>query len=205
MAAQAFEIKINVNKLAFPRLRSCAQAFSITAHDFEGQILSLFGALHRRQEKEIFKTEGAASGAKWAALDPKYAARKKAITAAAGQVKRQVKAAGLKVPKLFPRGAKILVLSGDMKERFVNSGRPEYIQEALVGKTSVLYRFGAESEIAGYHVEGNPNLPVRDMVRKSPEQVAEFRATLLDWYVNKRIPQALKACRVALRAVRRPR
>jgi hypothetical protein len=174
---------VDLNRRGMERVREIAKGFEITAGDIRGPILSRAAAVHRKQEARIFASEGGvgASG-RWPALSPEYAEHKRRA--------------------LSPRRPKILVWSGDMKERFLTPSRKEYIERAVQrGKRWVL-QFGASSEIAGYHYEGGPNLPKRDMITKTARQIGELRRSLVEWYRTERVPQVRRALAVAARQSR---
>lgn len=178
----------DLNMKAFPRIRTRIDALLLQEADFRGPILTRLGQLHRDQEQRIFGSEGAAGArGSWPALSPAYAAHKR----------RKV---GRK---------RILVWSGDMKERFISPSRPEYVQSFIpTGRAAGLFQFGAASVLAGYHFAGGTSthrsrpkkgsgktyrvvLPRRDMVTKSPAQILEMQKEFIAWYRNERIPQAL--------------
>lgn len=153
------------NPQGFQRLRTLQEAFVVTEADKAGPLLRRLGQIHRAQERRIFATEGAAGrSGKWAALKPAYLAWKI----------RQLGAAG-----------KILVLSGETKERFVTPTRPEYIQRYV----SPGMQFGARSEVAGFHVRGSGKLPRRDMVSKTETMLEELREGIIRWWTDERLPQ----------------
>jgi hypothetical protein len=198
-------LKVDLNRQAFPRIRSAADAFLITAADLRGPVLTRLAQEHRRQEKQIFSSEGAAGGSgPWPELSPKYLERKRRALSHERRRRREAKKKGKKVPKRKPtpagagRGAplslKILIWSGDMRERFVSPSRPENIERfILVGPakapTGGVFQFGAQSDIAAYHFAGGDVLPQRDMVSKSPEQIGKLQAALVKWYNTERLPQ----------------
>jgi phage gpG-like protein len=199
---------VDINRKAFPRVRSCMDAFNITVEDMQGPILTRLAQTHRKQERRIFASEGAEGAqGRWPPLSPKYKA-----------YKRRVKP-----------GRKILVFSGDMKERFIKPSRAENIErftpEESKGNNAVvgLFEFGAESDIASFHFQGGTTtrpskpgrgknkmkgkrkkpfksvvfttrLPKRDMVTKTTEMLVALRETLISWYRDERIPQVLKFC-----------
>jgi hypothetical protein len=138
--------RLKVNKDGMQRLRVGTEAFAITRGDLEGPILVRLGQEHRRQEKRIFASEGAeGEQGKWPSLSPAYKA--------------------FKVRAVGPR-KKILVFSGDMKQRFIKPSRTEYIQTMDItgdskGATKAIVSLGARSEIAGYHFQGS------DVTRRS--------------------------------------
>lgn len=186
-----------VNQEGFRRFRRKLDLLRIDYWDLKGPILVEMGQVHRRQQAQIFTSEGrAGAGGKFSPLNPSYAARKK-------------KAVGRK---------KILQLTGDMKSRFTKRSNPNYVQEYVAGAGSArgVMRFGAYSDVAAAHRAGNPSLAnptsrshaaktlfggiakrlrVRDMMSKTPQQIHELLRAAKDWYINKRIPQATRHVR----------
>lgn len=181
-------LAVDLNMKAFPRIRTRIDALLLSEADFQGPILTRLGQLHRDQEQRIFGSEGGVGAqGPWPPLSPAYAAYKKR------KVGRR----------------KILVWNGDMKERFIQPSRPEYIQRFIpTGRAAGLFEFGAASVLAGYHFAGAAStrrsrpkkgrgktyrvvLPRRDMVTKSPAQILELQKEFIAWYRNERIPQAL--------------
>ena len=195
-------LKVDLNRQAFPRIRSAADAFLITAADLRGPVLTRLAQEHRKQEARIFATEGRESGASWPALSPKYLERKRRALSHARRRQKAAKTKGKKAKRARPAGSgrgspislKILIWSGDMRERFLSPSRPENIERfILIGPakapTGGVFQFGAQSDIAAYHFAGNEFLPVRDMVTKSPDQIAKLQAALVRWYNTERLPQ----------------
>jgi len=224
-------MRVDVNREGFERIRSASDLFTITQGDMRGPILTRVSQAHRRHERRIFATEGGESGrGRWPALSPGYAA-----------IKRR------KVP-----GKKILVWSGDMKDRFISASRSEYIEEFVPEGAGGTILLGARSLIATYHFQGADetrrskpgrrtltprglrrfrsalesrrtltpaqaarlarraapvsafapktfrwHLPRRDMVTKSPEQVADIQRSIVEWYRLERLPQIHRAMRAA--------
>lgn len=158
------KVVIRKNPYIMKRLMTQNQAFAITNADLGGQVLVRLGVVHRRQEKAIFASQGAAGASgRWPKLSPGYAKWKR---------------------RVFP-GKKILVLSGEMKERFTVPSRPEYIQRFTpTGEGRGVVSFGASDEVAVKHFRGI-KLPVRDMISKTQEQINELRLTFIDWYIKR--------------------
>lgn len=192
------KLKVDVNRQAFERLRSATDLLIITGGDLKGPVLTRVAQVHRTQEAAIFASEGAegASGA-WPRLSAAYAERKanagKAGRTAVKGKKGKVRTAALRALKA-PIAQKILVWSGEMRDRFLNHSKPENIEEFVpTSATTGVFRLGAASEIAGYHFQGNDHLPKRDMVTKTREQVLACWQAIVDWYRNERLPQAQRA------------
>lgn len=157
-----------VNPEAFKRLRTIQEALAVTEADLRGPILRRLGQIHRKQERRIFASEGAEGAfGKWAALSPGYAAAKTRM--------------------LGTRG-KILVLSGETKDRFLSASRAEYVQRYI----KPFMQFGARSEVAGFHFRGSGRLPRRDPVSKTARMLEELRQGIVAWYRNERLPQVLR-------------
>lgn len=171
------EIRFVPNRPAFKRIRTLQEALVISDGDMAGPVLVRLGQLHRKQQTGIFTSQGATGGAgRWPALNPSYKKRK-------------------------GRG-KILQLSGDMKKRFTGAKNPAYVQRYVSqGGGKGFFQFGAMSNVAAAHRAGNPalapnqsaaarkvfggrapRLPVRDMIKKSPEHMLQFRLTFIQWY-----------------------
>jgi hypothetical protein len=165
------KVVIRKNPEVFKRLRTKAEALIVSPGDFAGPVLVRLGQVHRRQEKAIFASQGAAGGSgRWPKLSPGYAKWKK---------------------RVFP-GRKILVLSGEMKERFTVPSRPEYVQRfTSSGQSGGVFSFGAIDEVAVKHYRGI-KLPVRDMITKTAAQITELRNTFISWYAA-RVRQIVRA------------
>lgn len=176
------------------RVRSKLDALRLDDRDMAGPVLVVLGTVHRRQQSDAFVSEGATTaGGRWAALNPLYAARK-------------AKAGGKR---------KVLQLSGDMKARFISRANRSYIQRFIPrGGGRGIFQFGAHSDVAAAHRAGAPALaprqspqakrafggraprmPVRDMLTKTPAQIAEFAVAFKRWYIEKRVPQVLRSGR----------
>jgi len=214
MAKKRKVLAVDANREAFPRLRTCSEALGVSVEDMKGPVLTRLSQAHRKQEKNIFESEGArgATGV-WEPLSPEYERRKIALVA----------------------GMPILVFSGDMRNRFVSPSRPENIErfvpsskkkgQALRG----IFQFGAVSGIATFHFLGSDStrrsrpgagknkkknkrtkpfksktfrvrLPRRDMVTKSPAQLRDLQKVFIDWYRTERVPQVVKICAKEMRA-----
>lgn len=176
------------NEGGLRRLQSIPEALQPRLSD--PALLRALGATHRKQEVSIFSTEGAAgAGGPWEQLNPRYRARK-------------AKAVGGR--------KKILELTGTMKAAFTRATSPDYFQQFIPRGALGIFRFGARSSVAAAHKAGNPllapaqsatarkvfggrapRLARRDMVTKTPVQLAEMRETLLTWFVN-RMKQGLR-------------
>lgn len=198
----AFNLKVDVNRQGFERLRSATDLLVITRGDLQGPVLTRVAQAHRKQEAAIFASEGGqgASGV-WPRLSPAYAQRKatagRAGRAAVKGKKGKARTAALRALKA-PISQKILVWSGDMKDRFLSASRPENIEQFVqTSPTGGVFQLGASSTIAGYHFEGGPHLPRRDMVTKTREQVLAIWQAIVDWYRTERLPQVFRAIRLA--------
>jgi hypothetical protein len=183
-------VTIKKNPEGFSRVRTQAQALAITSGDFAGPVLVVFGQLHRKQEKAILVSEGAAGASgRWPALSPPYEKKKR---------------------KLFAR-RKMLHLSGAMRSSLLTPTNPNYIQRFVPrGTSGGVFQFGAASDVAAAHLKGNPalapnlsaagkrifgglarRLPVRDMINKTAAMLAEFNRELVKWYAL-RVQQVLR-------------
>lgn len=181
------QINLVPNREHLRRMREIGQGIGARMDD--PALLRSLGATHRKQETQIFNTEGAA-GRKglWAGLNARYAARKRKVV-------------GRK---------KILQLTGETKRRFTVKSEPGYYEQYVPRGTLGIFQFGARSNIAAAHLHGNPalaphqsalarrvfggrapRLAVRDMVTKSEAQLVELRKTFTTWYVS-RVRQYLR-------------
>lgn len=157
-----------INPKAFQRLRTLTQSCEVTDADIAGPVVRRLGGIHRKQERRIFASQGGEGRyGPWAALSPGYLARKIRLLGAAG---------------------KILVLSGETKDRFLSPSRSEYIQRYV----KPFIQFGAKSEVAGFHFRGGNKLPRRDPVSKTEAQIEQLREGIKAWWINERVPQILR-------------
>lgn len=170
-------VRVTPNPNAFPRLRTMAEALKITDGDFAGPVMTVVGNVHRRQQKQIFATQGAAGlSGPWEPLSPAYAKRKK----------RQ------------GYGSKILLRAGSMRAALTTASSPAYHQSFQKVGPLAVYLLGALSRVAGYHRKGYANrkrggrLPRREMLNKTVAQIAEIKNAIVEWYRTKRIPQVLR-------------
>jgi hypothetical protein len=191
-------VRVTTYPQAFERLRSVTDVLKITPGDLAGPVLLRMDAVHRQQEAEVFSTEGAAGAAgKWPALSAAYAAAKRrAGGLGAAQVRgkkgkaRVTALRGLRAPI----SQKILVWSGQTRDRFTQATAPGHIARLLQrGVSTFVYQFGAASDIAFYHRFGTRRLPVRDMITKTPAQVQALLQVIVNWYRIERLPQAMRA------------
>jgi len=166
------KVKVATNPEGLRRLQAMLKEVHISHKDLGGQILVRLGQLHRKQMARVFASQGAEGGSgRWPKLSPGYAAWKR---------------------RYFP-GRRILVLSGEMKARFTTPSRPEYVQRFLPRGSGGVYQFGAYDEIAARHVKGGDTLPKRDMISKTAAQIAEFSASIEEWWRKVRVPQVRRA------------
>ena len=223
-------IRVTLNTQAYPRLREAADALRITDGDMAGPVLIVMGNLHRKQQKAIFASQGAAGGTgKWAPLNARYLRQKQAGGRRRGGGASASLGAGFNIFSSsaalgFSGRGKILVLTGDMKRRFTMASAPEYVQRYLpTGGGRGVFQFGAMSDTAAAHMHGNPsfaphqsyqarkvfggvakNLPVRNVVAKSQAQRLEFVPVFKKWYVA-RVRQVLRGYQRLFRAESRLR
>ena len=163
-------IRVSLNTHAYPRLRECAEALKITDGDMAGPVLNKMGQLHRKQQSDIFSTQGAAGAAgKWQALSSRYARQKAAGGRAStrklsGKIPANLLGKGFTIFSAraalgFSGRGKILVLTGDTRRRFTKATAPEYVQQFVpAGGGRGVFRFGAMSDVAAAHLHGNPAL-----------------------------------------------
>lgn len=208
------QLKVDFNRQGLERLRSAADLLVITAGDLQGPVLTRVAQEHRKQESRIFTSEGAEgqSGA-WPRLSPAYAERKRQAMLEGREIVTVpgffARLAGKKGRKLKgkertaaaralgrPISMKILVWSGEMRDRFLRHSHPANIERFVqTGPNIGKFQLGAASEIAGYHFDGNQNLPRRDMISKTKAQYDALLQRIVDWYQKERIPQAQRALR----------
>ena len=184
-------IRVQLNDAGFERLRTATGALRLSEGDYAGPVLRAFDAVHRKQVKQAFTTQGASTpGGRWAPLNVRYAARK----------------------RIAAPGKKILTLTGETARRFTLAKYPGHIARHI-GKGR--FEFGAVSSVAAAHAAGNPllarqrvgptrassifggiapRLPVRDMILKTAAQVAEFTQALTVFYL-KRVDQVKRFSR----------
>lgn len=153
-------VRARTNMEGFRRVRTMAEALQVGHDDLRGPVLTIFGQVHRKQTKAIFASEGAANLGRWPELSPGYKAWKR---------------------RKYPR-RKILVLTGDMKDRFVSPTNPYYFQEFKPSARGGTFYFGARSDKAAAHRSGVGSLPIRDMITKTTDHLQEFRVALVVWY-----------------------
>lgn len=183
-------ISLTPNAESLRRMRQIGPNLLVDFSMSDPALLTALGAVHRRQEAEIFASEGSSGGGgSWPALEDRYA-------------KRKQKAVG---------NRKILDLSGDMKNRFTMATDPGYFQEFVpTSETRGTFRFGARSDVAAAHLYGDPlrapsqsdlarsvfggrapRLPVRDMITKTAAHLEEFKVAILAWFRG-RVAQRVK-------------
>jgi len=187
-------VKVTVNDNAFERLRSANALLAITSGDMQTVVLRRMANVHRQQEAQIFATEGVAGASgRWTRLSAAYAARKSALfrggRAAVKGKKGMARKEALRAQNR-PIANKILVWSGETKERFTRANNPHNIARVrLDGPARFTYQFGAESQIAAYHFDGTAKMPRRDMVTKTAAQLQALMQAIVDWYRTERLPQ----------------
>jgi len=173
-------ITLTPNKAHLARMRALPALMTPRMDD--RLLLRDLDTVNSDQMREVFQTEGTtARGGMWAALSPRYRARK---IAAVGR-------------------RKTLDLTGETKRRFISRGNPNHVARYIpTSSDRGLFTFGAKSDIAAAHVAGNPalapgqsltarkvfhgrapRLPVRSMIGKSAQHLSEFRRALVKWYV----------------------
>lgn len=127
-------------------------AFGMT--NLENDLLKKIGVAHRKQMRQQFSTEGDTGGEAWLALDPDYAAKKRA-------------AVGRK---------KILNYDGTMRKDATSESARGYIQEVKkVGKRIVI-NVGLDNKLARIHTKEGVRRRTDKPVRKGPR-----RGTLRPW------------------------
>jgi len=158
--------------------------------------------VYRRQEKELFETEGASGGTPWVKLSDAYQKRKDRLFAqATANVKEIARARGKKISGFalhIVLGAenKKLQLTGDMKRAFAEQGGG-HVAEGFILPTGARIQLGAlgRPDFA-LHAKGKGNLPKRDPQQRTTvgdeALVAGVRRAL--------IPHVVRAIRSRLQA-----
>ncbi len=169
-------LQIDIDRKAMGRVKKCSDVLAPKLTDLRALLLPVLGEVHRKQQSAIFNTEGQAGATgKWRALSPGYAKRK---------------------AKVAPR-AKILRLTGEMRNRFLMPGNPNYIQRLVGNATSSwVLEFGARSRKAFAHFKGAPQrkLPRRDPVGKSAGQLRELVTRMATWWRVDWVTRFLRVC-----------
>jgi hypothetical protein len=157
-------VTIQPSPKGIERLRTKVEALRLTPADKAGPLMVEMDRECSRQFRQAFTTEGATSGSRWPDLSPRYAAWKR---------------------KVRP-GRKILVFSGDTRERFLMPTNSAHVRQFIPPFT---YRFGAASEKAWRHEygvgEGKQRLPVRSVVRKTANDIKSFQRVLATFYIKR--------------------
>jgi hypothetical protein len=182
-------LRTKVNRGAFDRVRTLQGLLVFSEAEIARRVVPAMATVHREQEKRIFATEGAAGGAgAWPRLSPEYARRKRAA-AAGGRTAAKGKRGKARTTFLRSLGRpianKILVWSGETRDRFTKAGPNNIARITARGKDRWTLGFGARSAIASYHHVGAGPLPVRDMVKKTKAQMAELQAVVVTIYRQK--------------------
>lgn len=121
--------------------------------DWSG-LLKTFSPLYQRHMAEAFETEGAATGARWAAVDPEYARRKRASG----------------------HGSKIGVYSGALRSSQTGGGG----FSAEIGKNKGSFGMSTSSKALPY---GRYFAEKRPVIRISKRQVREYLDLTKQWTV----------------------
>jgi len=182
---------VDVNRAGIQRLVSATSLLTLTDDDMRGFIFPAIVTAHREQEKQIFASEGAEGGAgAWPRLSAAYAERKadagrSGRTAVKG-TKGKARTSALRALKR-PISQKILVWSGEMRDRFTKDGHAGNIKRLveLVPGSRWLIQIGAASAIAGYHFSGTSKMPARDMITKSAAQLDALRRIVVARFQTK--------------------
>lgn len=194
------KLKVDVNREGLERLRQVTDLLVITRGDLQGPVLTRVAQVHRAQEARIFSSEGAEGGSgAWPRLSAAYAERKanagRSGRAAVKGTKGKGRIAALRALKR-PISQKILVWSGEMKDRFLRHSNPANIERFVqTSETTGKFQLGAASEIAGYHFSGTSRMPVRNMIEKTPAQIQACWQAIVDWYRKEKLPPAQRALR----------
>jgi hypothetical protein len=163
-------VRMTPNKRELERLRKRTAALLISDRERQGPILVALDRVHSQQARRAFTTEGVSTGSAWKPLSKGYAAWK-----------RRVKP-----------GRRILVFSGDMRDRFTLPASANHIREWVRPWT---YLFGVASTKAWRHEtgtgEGKQVLPRRSVLAKTAADLKQFTEAFASYYI-KRTRQVLR-------------
>ena len=148
----------------------------------------------RKHEAELFRSEGSAGGAKWAALSPAYAAWKSGARSFQRSINKSRKAAGKKSQGAI--GSKILTLRGTLKKSLTQTknANPQHIAFGGV-QPRPFFTFGTRNRLAAYHGRGrfhNMRLPVRDALQHRSDDVQKYYDIIKDYWLEVKWPNAIR-------------
>jgi len=177
----AFKLTITEN----PRLKKLDQVFDLTGLEVR-EMIRVGGIEYAKQSVQVFATEGRASGRKWRRLTDEYARRKRARWGR----------------------RKILVASGDLRHGLTRRSSDDFIARAYIRNKRLRAQFGTFNPLALYHGdfdEHNPNLPIRDPVRRSQIQTDVLVKRILKDVVEPGIARGFRVMSSVGRRLRGPR
>lgn len=146
------------------------------------QLKGELDAEFRANETKLFSSQGASGGSRWPALSPEYAKRKAGLRRADLKQSRMMRGLGFR-RGITIAGQKILVLGGGLRDSLTKSG-PDHISEVLPGG-KMRFAFGTSYPLAHYHHEGGPNLPVRDPIQHTDEQMGRYQKIAAEFYLTR--------------------
>lgn len=179
-----------------PRIRRMPEMSQLKADDMKRLTLKLDKQFVKNEAK-LFRTEGGSGGSKWAALNPEYAKRKKAMLSGALKELRAIrgkeKKAGVRrrksgggVPRLGTVN-RVLQLSGSMADTLRKRGESDHIADWKLRKHSGTVSLGTKHELAAIHAGGggllstggrsgamSGGLPARDPIQMTGQQQRQY-------------------------------
>jgi phage gpG-like protein len=125
------------------------ETFYPSAKELENKLLPKLDVVFRRQEKQLFASQGTSGGPRWEALKPAYAKWKR---------------------RKYP-GRKILTLTGNMRDSLREKGSDHIAK--FDSKTEDMI-FGTKVKIAAYHFRGNTRMERRNPVQLTYDNLIEY-------------------------------
>lgn len=185
---------------ANPRVKTLSQSFRFDDNEARALLRELDTAF-RKLERRLFKTEGVSGGRGWKPLSDRYARWK---TRMLKGTLRELRRENRQVSRLRGKRArtpslgsvdKILQLSGQMKDSFINKSDPEHIAQYRL-RPSVAFTMGSSNPIAPYHGSRDSRrvIPFRDPIKMTTRQRTQLINLARRRYVAKirRIEKAMR-------------
>jgi hypothetical protein len=167
-------VRMKVYHGGFERLRTLNQAVMLSQGDRRTLVLRTLDRVHREQAKRAFTSQGASTGAAWPPLSPKYATWKR---------KSGYGRSMMRMAKSY-RGRP----AGLLYRKAVMAGERGHIAQWLGG---LRYAFGFGDDVGFWHHVGAGRLPVRQIITKTANDLAEFAVAVKDLWI-KRIRQSFR-------------
>lgn len=162
---------MRVRPEAFKRIRTKLQALQLSDGDRQGPVLRVLDTVHSAQVARAFASQGASTGRAWAPWSEPYKA---------WRAKHRGRL-----------GAKIMVLSGTLKEKATSPRHGGHVARWLGG---FRYAFGFIDEPGYIHMNTDAargKMPLRSALIKTEADRRGFAAAFLNFY-RKRIRQVLR-------------